>query len=481
MRVKKWVMATALMCSPLAFTSCTDVKDNSGEQQATISSERIAFEKQLSVQLQQLAQDVKIESAMESTNAISDFVASIDLDALKQKIDYILAKSVAGATTVKMESLNAQDKQAVATCLKERFKMTDAEIADLSVFSVIDANKALSTLTLTFKDGKCEAVYNEKTEGFCIEVVKPDGKTTKMVMKFGPAGDGVNLFATRLLKVTPLAIQLPESFDISLTTAKGNVMNGTIALSSKAASRYLSFNKSQWKANVVLNATVNGNKQSIALDASYEEDGHFAVSTSITASDKQILAMDAKGVKEAYSEEYLDGEELKALQDMGPIFSTCYGILRGLKGKTVKEFNITFGGELVFKGNCSDVAKSLLALGNLYKLWNTNPTFNTVDTYTQQLNQYLPFTVTQNSTNITAQGKFVTTMKGITHEEYQPAVALTFKGETEPQVMLNNMSATDRENYNKMMGNLNNLIQGCDKLLGSIVEKARQLGSTIKL
>ena len=93
------------------------------------------------------------------------------------------------------------------------------------------------------------------------------------------------------------------------------------------------------------------------------------------------------------------------------------------EGKTVKEFNITFGGELVFKGNCSDVAKSLLALGNLYKLWNTNPTFNTVDTYTQQLNQYLPFTVTQNSTNITAQGKFITTMKGITHEEYQPAVA----------------------------------------------------------
>ena len=42
-------------------------------------------------------------------------------------------------------------------------------------------------------------------------------------------------------------------------------------------------------------------------------------------------------------------------------------------------------------------------------------------------------------------------------------------------------SATDRENYNKMMGNLNTLIQGCDKLLGSIVEKARQLGSTIKL
>ena len=484
MRAMKWVMATALMCSPLAFTSCSDVKDNPGEQQEeTINPERVAFEKQLSVQLQQLAQDVKVESAMESTNAISEFVDNIDLDALKEKIDLFLSKTVAGASVVSMQSLNAQDKQAVATCLKERFKMTDEEIAKLSIFNSIDAQKALNTLRVTFKDGKCDLVNDDKTEGFCIEVVKPDGKTSKMVIKFGPAGDGVSIFATRILKIVPLAVQLPESFDISLTTAKGNVMNGTIALSSKAASRYLSFNKNQWKANVVLNATVNGNKQSIALDASYEEDGHFAVNTSIAASDKQILAMGAKGVKEAYSEEYLDGEELKALKDMGPIFSTCYGILRGLKGKTVKEFHITFGDELVFKGSCSDVAKTLLAMGNLYKLWNTetNPSFNSVDTYTQQLNQYLPFTVTQKSTNITDQAKMVTIMKGIKQQKYQPAVALTFQGEKEPQVMLNNLSATDRENYNKMMGNLNTLIQGCDKLLGSIVEKVQKLGSTIKL
>ena len=44
--------------------------------------------------------------------------------------------------------------------------------------------------------------------------------------------------------------------------------------------------------------------------------------------------------------------------------------------------------------------------------------------------------------------------------------------------MLNNMSAADRQNYNKMIGNLNTLIQGCDKLLGSIVEKVHKLGST---
>lgn len=480
MKVMKWVMATALICSPLAFTSCSDMKDNPKEQQETVNPERVAFEKQLSAQLELLAQNVKMESAMESTNALSEFIASIDMAALKEKIDLFLAKTVAGATVVSMESLNAQDKQAVATCLKERFKMTDDEIANLSNISCIDANKALSTLRVTFKDGICELV-NDQTEGFCIEVVKPDGATSKMVMKFGAAENGVNIFVTRIMSIVPLAIQLPESFDISLTTAKGNIMNGTIALSSKAASRYLSFNKNQWKANVVLNATLNGNNQSIALDASYEEDGRFDVNASVGAGDKQILSMGAKGVKEPYSEEYLDGEELKALKDMGPIFSSCYGILRALKGKTVKELHVTFGGDLEFKGSCSDVAKTLLALGNLYKLWNTNPSFDAVDTYTQQLNQYVPFTVSQKSTNITAQGKLVTIMKGITHEEYQPAVALIFNGETEPQVMLNNMSATDRENYNTMMGKLNTLIQGCDKLLGSIVEKVRSLGSTIKL
>ena len=242
MKVMKWVMATALICSPLAFTSCSDMKDNRKEQQETVNPERVAFEKQLSAQLELLAQNVKMESAMESTNALSEFIASIDMAALKEKIDLFLAKTVAGATVVSMESLNAQDKQAVATCLKERFKMTDDEIANLSNISCIDANKALSTLRVTFKDGICELV-NDQTEGFCIEVVKPDGTTSKMVMKFGAAENGVNIFVTRIMSIVPLAIQLPESFDISLTTAKGNVMNGTIALSSKAASRYLSFNK----------------------------------------------------------------------------------------------------------------------------------------------------------------------------------------------------------------------------------------------
>ena len=484
MKVMKWVMAAALICSPLVFTSCFNFEDNPVDQQPVISNtERTVFENQLSVDLQQLAQDVKIESAMESTNAISDFLASIDLDALKEKIDLFLAKTVAGASIVKMQSLSAQDKQAVTTCLKDRFNMTDDEINDLSFLNTIDANKALNTLRVTFKDGKCDLVNDEKSEGFCIEIVKPDGKVSKMVTKFGPAGDGVSLFLTRILKVVPMAVQLPESFDISLTTAKGNVMSGTITLSSKAASRYLSFDKNQWKASAVLNATVNGDKQSIALDANYEEDGRFEVNTSIAASGKKVLAMGAKGVKERYSQEYLEGEELKALKDMGPLFSTSYGILRGLKGKTVKEFHITFGGDLVFQGSCSDVAKTLLALGNLYKLWNsnTNPSFNSVDACTQQLNQYLPFTVKQKSTNITAQARLVTIMKGITQEKYQPAVALTFQGEKEPQVMLNNMSAADRQNYNKMIGNLNTLIQGCDKLLGSIVEKVHKLGSTIKL
>lgn len=483
MKVTKWMVAAALVCSPLVFTSCTESQDNPVEQpEETVSAERTAFEKQLSAQLQQLAQEVKFESAMESTQAIGEFVAGIDQAALKEQINLFLAKTIAGASFVKIESLAAQDKQAVALCLKERFKMTDAEIAQLPGVMTIDANKALNTLHVTFKDGKCE-LKNDQSEGFCIENVKPDGKTSKMVMKFGGASDGVNIFATRIEQIsnTPLAIQLPKSFDIALTTAKGKVMNGTVALSTKGASRYLSLNKNQWDAQIELTATVNGKNESIALDASYEEDGHFDVNGSINIGNKQVLGMGIKGVKEPYSEEYLGGEEMQEMKGMGPIFTACYTILKTLKGKTVDELYVTFGGELEFKGSCKDVAKTVLALGNLYKLRNTNPSLAAVDAYTQELNKYVPFTVIQHSTDITAQGTLVTIKKGINHEEYQPAVALTFKGESKPQVMLDNMSEADRENYNKLIGNFNTLIQGCDKLLGSIVEKVREIRSTIKL
>ena len=478
--MKKWVMAAALICSPLVFTSCDEMLDNAIEQD-TKSTERVAFETQLSQNLKEMQQRVVFESALESTQSLTEFMGGLDAGAFKSEIDKFLASTMATKSlkSVSMTSteLSDQDKKAIKTCLKERFNMTDDEIAALTSFWKMDAYKALNKQHFTFKDGKCTITKDETAEGFCIEIVKTGEKSSKLVLNFGDTeANGVCLFAGRLLGTIPLAVQLPEKIGLSLTTAKGDVMKGTLMLSTQAASHYISINDHQWDASAVLEAVAGGRHEAIAFNASYQENGKFDVSASVGVEDKQVLAVSAKGVKEPYSQEYLDGDDLKQLENMGPIFSTCYGILRTLKGKTVEEMSITFGAELEFKAQCTDVAKSLLAMSNLYSQWGKNPTFNTVDAYTQELNKYMPFTVIQHSTGLTAQGTFVTIMKGIQHEEYQPAVALTFKGETEPQVMLNNMSEEDRANYNKMMGNLNGLIQSCDKLLGKIVEKGKEFG-----
>ena len=71
-----------------------------------------------------------------------------------------------------------------------------------------------------------------------------------------------------------------------------------------------------------------------------------------------------------------------------------------------------------------------LALGHIRKLYGTQPGFEAVDAYTQELNKYVHFTVSQISSGIEAQGTLLTIRKG-SHNEYQPGLALQFKGEYE--------------------------------------------------
>ena len=82
MKMKKWVMAAALICSPLVFTSCDEMLDNAIEQD-TKSTERVAFETQLSQNLKEMQQRVVFESALESTQSLTEFMGGLDAGAFK--------------------------------------------------------------------------------------------------------------------------------------------------------------------------------------------------------------------------------------------------------------------------------------------------------------------------------------------------------------------------------------------------------------
>jgi hypothetical protein len=127
-----------------------------------------------------------------------------------------------------------------------------------------------------------------------------------------------------------------------------------------------------------------------------------------------------------------------------------------------------------------DIAKSLLALGNVRKLHGSQPGKETIDQYTQQLNGLVHFTFSQKNTGITAQGTLVTAQKELQDGEYQPAVALQFSDETEPLVLLDRMTATDMANYKTMMGSFQPLVTEMSELLISARKKGEAVVSSVK-
>lgn len=479
-KVTLWVMAAILSCSPMVFTSCAS-EDNPVENspKEEKNADRVVFEKILSERLARAAQDIRFESAMESTKSLSDFLSALDENALMDQIGTFLTKVAQGGKNVTMGSLPDQDRQAVEKCLRDRFNMTDAELASVSFFIQLDAYKTLNKLHLTFENGICTP--SEDAEGFTVEVVKSATERSKFQILFsGDVEDGLCFFPTTFGGVVPIALQLPKSFNVSLTTAKGNVMNGVIYLSSNASSSYVNIKADDWTVGAMLTAMVNGRDETIAARLNHGSDGKYEAEASVGINDKTMIAFEARGLKAEYTDEYIDSDELMQLREMGPFFAAGYEVVKAIKGKTIEELSITLEDDLVISGNIDDVAKSLLALGHIRQLHGTQPGFETVDAYTQELNKYVHFTVYQKSSDITAQGSLLTIQKG-SKNEYQPALGLTFNGETEPQSMFENMSEEDLANYYKVVDNLNVLLKECTVLVETFSGKVKSIASAFKL
>ena len=473
------MMAAVLSCSPIVFTSCSSNDNIVTPPKEEKNADRAVFEKILSERLAQTAADTRFEAAMESTKALTDFLIALDENALKNQIGTFLTKVVQGGKNVEMSSLSAQDKEAVEKCLKDRFKMTDDELASVSFFVQLNAYKTLNKLHLTFENGICTS--SEDAEGFTVEVIKSATERSKFQIFFsGDEEEGACFFPTRVGGVVPVALRLPKSFNVAMTTSRGNVMNGVIELSSKATSEYVNIKSDDWTVGAMLSATIFGRDETIAARLNHGEDGKYNTEASIGINDKTLIALEARGLKAEYTDEYIGSDEVKQLREMGPFFAAGYEVLKALKGKTIDELTITLEDDLVLNGSIDDAAKTLLALGHIRQLYGTQPGFEAVDAYTQELNKYVHFTIYQKSSDITAQGSLLTIQKG-SKNEYQPGLALTFNGETKAQSMIENMSEEDLANYNKTVGNFNVLLKECTTLVENFSAKIKTIAEAFKL
>ena len=428
--------------------------------------------------MQTMADEFRFDAAAQTTSSIKEFIDALDEDALAEKVWTLISNLIGGLQSTNMADLTVQDQAAVAACLKERLGMTDDDIANLQSFVVVDAYKSIGKLKMAFKEGQC-TITND-AEAFTIENTNAQGQTSTLTLKFNDERDGLCFFLN--VYGNPIAIQLPKKITVSKTTLQGETFTGTINLTTVDAnqSKYVSFKINGWVADAKLTANVNNRKESATAYVKHTSQGTFDLKAAFKINNKEMLSAEINDMHDAYTNEEIESEEFKSLRDMGEFFSISYELLKALKGKSVDNIVLTMNNNMVIEGNVDDVAKSLLALGNVRKLYGSEPGKEAIDKYTQELNKYVHFTVSQKNTGIKANATLLTAQKNLTNGEYQPVVALKFKGETEALAMFERMNDTDKKNYKKILENIPPITNAISEMIGTAKEKVGKIATAVK-
>ena len=477
MKANHLIMSALLCCGLGVFTSCNEVKDNPAPDPDDYS-ERIVFEKQFSKDLQAMADEFRFEAAMKTTASLKEFIDVLDENALASQVTSILTQMVGGLQATALDSFSDQEKAHIINLLKDRFGMTDEEIQQMVGIMIVDAYKSIGTMKLEFKDGQCTI---GSADAFTIVSTNSKGETKTIALKFNDERDGVRVFVTRIGS-NPIAIQLPKSIGVTMTTAQGEIVNGTVNLTtvSETQSKFLNFKENGWVADAKLTANVNNRQESVSLNVQHTEERAFNLKAAFEIQGKEMARIEFNDMHDSYTDEEINSDEFKSMREMGPFFSGAYDVLKALKGRSVDNVVITINDNMVIGGKVDDIAKSLIALGNVRKMHGTQPGKEAVDKYTQELNGLVHFVVSQKNTGIYANGKLVTAIKNNQEGEYQPVLALQFEGETEALPMFERMTEADQANYQKMMGSVSPLITEISETLVTARKKGEAIITAVK-
>ena len=467
-KIFNWVIAATLICGASVLASCSDNSDNPVDPKPVVSPDRQAFEEVLSTTLQKSAEQIRFDAVKQSLTTLGDFILGIDEQALSEQIIELIPKVLENSAQMQFNELNEEDYKAVSAALNERFDMTDDDIKTASFFALVDAYNTLGKMKVTFENGKATKSEND---GFCIENIDKDGKSSSITLNFADERDGVRFFVSRLFKLTPICIQLPKQIGIIVKSASGVQMAGTIYLDTDAPSKYISFKNSMWTGICSLTSDYYGRFETVEGVIHHGSDRAFHLGADFAIDGVEKAALTITGMNKPYSDEYINSEELKSLRDCGAFFSAAYDVLKAINGSEVENVEFTLGGKLVFNAKVDDVAACLLALGNIRKLHGTKPGYEAIDEYTKILNDHFHYTVSLKDTDVKAQGSLATVMKNFEESEYQPAIALQFAGEPKPMVLMDRMSDQDKANYKKIMDNINDLAQYASETLVKIKDK----------
>ena len=462
-KVISWAFAVALICGLNVFTSC---KSDDSQVSPVESQERLELEAALSRSLNEASKDTRFDVGKDVLKNLTEIVANMNDEALKELRNEIITTVLNNADLVFFEKLSEEEKAVVHKCLVERFDLTEEDFNILVGFMVVDAYKVFGHMKVTFKDGQ---VVVGKGDDFTIENIDKDGGSTSLTMKFNNEGDGVRFFMTRVSDITPICIQFPEQVEVTMKTADGKELDGTLSLSSKSAFQYISFRDDEWHATVSLASSFDGHHDNYDVYFNHSTNRTLDVDMDIIYDGNEQFNLTVRGDQDPV----INIQQLTSLNSN----STFADLLSVFEGGSIDEFEAVVYNEIVINGQVNDVSDCMDALADIHRLYGTNPDFSLVDTYTQRLNEDVDFTFSLKGHSTKADGSFVTYKEMLDREEYLPHVALQFPGESAPIVILDRMSEQDKVNCRLLIDQIKTLGTEARNLLSTLREKIKVVNS----
>ena len=440
------------------------------ETLSSLSPDRQSFEAQLSKMLADTQQYIKLDPTMRAVGLLTEFIGQLKIDALKPQLANIVLGVISKPGFGKTIPLDTPDAE------EARWALANSNIANESAkeFALMNASVALNNTKLEFTTGNGAVQYATTDDGAFTVSCKnaTSGAMTMVRMRFSGADDGVIIFLINYGQ--PIAIQFPHMIDIELLRSEtGNnaelVMKGQLSLESTDGKKYISLKRGEWKATLTTEATKADRFELPACTIIHHADHTVDVSASLGINDKNVMDIAVHNFANPYTDEEL--EQLRELRDIAPIWKGCYTLLKAFNSRTDKiELNVA--GDLLFDIDVLDAGKCLKVAGNALKYRGQKPSKETIDPWTDMLNQSVTFTVSQKSTGVKADGKFITS---VINGDNLPSVALRFQGESDFHVIHDRMNPTDRQNYEALLKSFDEPFVAVNALLKVIQDKGEEL------
>ena len=466
-KLNLWMLVAILtICGTTTMlTSCSEEDNPVRPEQQT---ERARFEKQLSTTLSTAVQYQNLEPTLHAGEVLTEFLEQLNVGALAPQFSSIITNILVNTKPMEFANLGAQEAEA-----REALKNTYSSLTDASMFTLTNAEQALGKTRLTFVEGEPEAIYETGVgDGLVIAYQNPTTKEgVEVSFDFRNPNDGVIMFIAKIENV-PLAIQFPTAIAFSIKktidSVPSEVMGGIVTLTSPNGQKYISLKGSEWTVGVATAAATPDRYEIPMAFIHHYADGKVDAEAALSTNGVTVLDLAIKSMGNPYSDAEM--EQLKELRAKGSFYAGFYEVLRLFNSRSGKAQLVVME-DLVFNIDVKDIALAASAMGSAVQLHGTQPAKADIEPLSEQLDKALSFTVEQRSNGISAEGKIVT---AIIEGAYQPALALRFKGESDYQVMYDNLSSTDRANYQSLLKSFDAPGRQLDKLFQAFDKKRKE-------